>query len=200
MSEREAQLMAGLLAGMAGPHQAHASGRRIVCNSRPGVDWNTCGQAAIATVLAHMHLGPFAAGVDVPDGEAIDWVRHEFPADVPLGLGTSAHRLAAALRAHGLAVERVHSGWFALHAAHAMERLVAHVETGYPVPVCIDMARLGSSLGAAHWAIVTGIEGDRVRLGNVGFSEPLPRELFLDLWRCRWLPYGHNHAAVLAWA
>ena len=31
---------------------------RIVCNSRPGIDWNTCGQAAIATVLAHARLGP----------------------------------------------------------------------------------------------------------------------------------------------
>lgn len=172
---------------------------RIVCNTRPGVDWNTCGQAAIATVLAHARLGPFAAGAPVTDGEAIDWVRRQFPGDLPLGLGTTAFRLAGALRILGLAVERVHSGWFDHDAPRAWERLVTHVSAGQPVPVCIDLGMIGGQAGAGHWAIVVAFEDDRVWLGNAGLAAPLPRERFAELWRCRLFPYGHNHAAVLAW-
>jgi hypothetical protein len=171
---------------------------RVVRNRRPGVDWNTCGQAAIATLLAHARLGPFAAGVPLDDGEAIDRVATEFPADLPFGLGTTAGRIARALRANGLAVERVHSGWFGRGAARALERVRAHVAAGHPVPVCLDDRLLGGAPGGAHWAIVTAMEGDAVRLENAGLAEPVTLARFMELWRCRWLPYGHNHAAVLA--
>ena len=43
------------------------------------------------------------------------------------------------------------------------------------------------------------MEGDTVRLDNAGLTEPVPLARFMELWRCRWLPYGHNNAAVLAW-
>ena len=178
---------------------ARPAAPRVIRNARPGIDWNTCGQAAIATVLAHARLGPFVPGAIVGDGEAIDWVRREFPADLPLGLGTSAGCIARALRAHGLGVERVHSGWFGGGAAAALERVITHVAQGYPVPVCLDDSRLGGPAGAAHWAIVIAFDGDCVRLGNAGLAEPIPLARFLELWRCRLLPYGHNHAAVLAW-
>jgi hypothetical protein len=126
-------------------------------------------------------------------------VRREFPADMPLGLGTSVFGIVRALRAHGLGVERVHSGWFGRDTDRAFERVAAHVRAGCPVPVCIDAGMLGGARGAAHWAIVTGIGADGVRLGNVAQAAPLPRGQFMRLWRCRMLPYGHNHAAVLAW-
>ena len=172
---------------------------RVVCNTRPGIDWNTCGQAAVATLLAHARLGPFAPGRDVTDGEAIDWVHREFPADLPLGLGTSGMRLAQALRAYGLGVERVHSGWFGRGTAAAAHRLAAHVREGHPVPVCIDAGMLGGARGSAHWAIVVAVENARVRLGNAGPTDSLALDRFLALWRCPLLPYGHNHAAILAW-
>jgi hypothetical protein len=181
------------------PRPGPEAAPRVVRNTRPGVDWNTCGQAAIATVLAHSRLGPFAAGVPVTDGEAIDWVKREFPGDLPLGLGTTAFRLAAALRALGLGAERVHSGWFERDAARALERLVTHVRARHPVPVCIDIGRLGGPIGAGHWAVAVAFEDDRIWLGNAGLEAPLSRERFVELWRCRWFPYGHNHAAVLAW-
>jgi hypothetical protein len=170
-----------------------------VRNSRPGVDWNTCGQAAIATVLAHARLGPFAAGGSPADGDAIDWVKREFPGDLPFGLGTSAFRLAGALRSLGLAAERVHSGWFGHDTARALERVLTHAGAGHPVPVCIDLGRLGGPPGTGHWAIVVGLEGGLVWLENSGLDSPVTPARFLELWRCPLFPYGHNHAAVLAW-
>lgn len=172
---------------------------RIVRNARPGVDWNTCGQAAIATLLAHARLGPFAPGVALTDAQAIDWVGREFPADLPFGLGTSAHRIAHALRTYGLGVERVHSGWFGRNTAPVLERVAAHVALGHPVPVCVDAGMLGGAAGSAHWAIAVAVTDGHVRLGNTGLVEPVSLPRFLELWRCRLLPYGHNHAAILGW-
>ncbi len=172
---------------------------RVVCNTRPGVDWNTCGQAAIATVLAHTRLGPFAAGGFVSDGDAIDWVKRDFPGDLPLGLGTSAYRLAHALRSLGLAAEHVHSGWFGRRTTRALERVVEHARAGDPVPVCIDLGRLGGPAGGGHWGIVTRAESDGLWIGNAGLDAPVPPERFLELWSCPLFPYGHNHAGVLAW-
>ena len=185
---------------------------RVVINARPGDDWNTCGQAAIATVLAHFRLGPFtptcadddtrgaahrARAID--DGAAIDAVRRRFPADLPLGLGTTPSRIAAALRAHGLAALRLHSGWGERGAPQALERLSAHVRAGYPVPVCLDDGLAGGPPLSHHWAVVTGWEDGRVQLGNFGLSV-VTLDRFSELWRCRRLPYGHRHSAVLAWA
>jgi len=176
---------------------------RIVCNTRPGADWNTCGQAAIATVLAHFQLGPFSPGAlrggSIDDGAAIDAVRERFPADLPFGLGTTAARIAAALRVHGLAVERIRSGWRERGATRVLERLAAHVGAGHPVPVCLDLGRLDGTPLAYHWAVVTGITPEGVQLGNFGVGV-VTLDRFLGAWQCRDLPPGHRHSAVIAWA
>ena len=172
---------------------------RVVRNTRPGVDWNTCGQAAIATVLAYHRAGPFAGGGGAfEDGLAIDLVRLIFPPDLPFGLGTSAFRMAAALRTFGLAAERIHSGWFGHDIEFALGSVRDHVARGNPVPVCLDDGRIGGAGGAAHWAVVLAIEGDRVWVGNAGIAGPLDLDAFMSAWSCRMLPWPHNHAAVLA--
>lgn len=174
-------------------------GIRVIVNDRPGVDHRTCGQAAIATVLAHHRLGPFAgAGDAVTDGVAVDFVSRLHPPDLPFGLGTSAFRLAAALRSFGLGVERVHSGWFGSGVPAALGSLRAHVALGHPVPVCLDDGRLGGGGGSAHWAVVLAFDGSAIRLGNCRVAA-LDLPAFLDVWHCRHLPYSHNHCAVLAW-
>lgn len=170
---------------------------RIVVNARPGLDWNTCGQAAIATMLAHFRLGPFALAAPLADGEAIDRLRPRFGPDMPLGLGTTIFRIAAALRAHGLGIERIDSG-FGLCGDDACAKLRAHVATGTPVPVCVDSRRLGGSAGA-HWAIVVQADDAGVRLGNGLRREHMAWPEFMDAWACRRLPPTHHHAALLAW-
>jgi len=171
---------------------------RIVRGTRPGIDWNTCGQAAIATLLAYAGLGPFANAAAPEDGAAIDAVARHFPPDMPLGLGTTAWRIAAALRAHGLDATHVHGGWFGVHAGDVLARVAAHADAGRPVPVCVSARALGPAPhGSAHWAIVLGVRDGHVQLGNAGIAE-MPVERFIAAWRCRWLPYGHNAAAILA--
>ncbi len=170
---------------------------RVIHNARPEVDHNTCGQAAAASVLFHFKAGPFATAEHLTDGDAIDQVRADFPPDVPLGLGTSAHRIAAALRHFGLRTEVSHSGPFARGVARAMERLTEHLALGIPVPVCVDDGALGHRAWSAHWAIALRIEDARVVLGNAA-TAVIPLDHFLNAWRCRHLPWPHHHCAVLA--
>ncbi len=170
---------------------------RVIHNARPEVDHNTCGQAAAASVLAHFQAGPFAAGARLDDGDAIDRVREDFPPDVPLGLGTSAHRIAAALRHFGLRAEVIHSGPFARGVARAVDRLTEHLALGIPGPVCVDDGALGNRAWSAHWAIALRIEDARVVLGNAN-AAVIPLDQFLTAWRCRHLPWPHHHCAVLA--
>lgn len=172
---------------------------RVFRNTRPGIDARTCAQAAIATVLAHHGAGPFTHGAaGWNDADAIDVVREAFPPDMPLGLGTSAHRVREALRAHGLAAEWLHSGWQGGRLADALGRLVDHVRSGRPAPVLLDDGLIGGRPWAAHWAVAVGIHEGRVWLGNAGRIRALPLGSFLRAWRCRQLPWSHNHATVLA--
>jgi hypothetical protein len=167
-------------------------------NRRRGIDATTCGQAAIATLLAFHRVGPFAARHGFDDGWAIDRVRERHGPDLPLGLGTSAHRIAAALRDHGLVAEVAHSGWFGRRSGRALDRLLAHLAAGAPAPVCLDDHALGGLAGGAHWAIALGFREGAIALGNAGIAS-VPLERFMAVWACRHLPYGHNHCAVLAW-
>jgi hypothetical protein len=172
---------------------------RIVVNSRPGLDALTCGQAAVATVLAHHRLGPFAANPSISDGGAIDFVLRTYPPDLPFALGTTAFRLADALRSFGLGVERVHSGWFGRATMAALGTVRTHAALGYPVPVCVDDGLLGGAPGSAHWAVLLACDGSSVRLGNCRHAAMSLHD-FLRVWRCRALPWPHNHCALIAWS
>jgi len=187
-------------AAAAAPLPAPApAGVRVIRNLRPGVDWNTCGQAAIATLLARFALGPFAPGTASPsDGEAIDLVCRDFPPDLPFGLGTTAWRLCAALRHGGLGVEHVHSAWFGRNAEGALDRLRDHLDHGLPAIVCLDHGRLDGPAWSGHWAVALGMDAALVHLGNNGPAGDLPLEVFMHAWRCRHLPFAHNHCALLA--
>jgi len=169
---------------------------RVFRNAR-AEDHNTCGQAAAATVLAHFHAGPFAAAEHIDDGVAIDRIREEFPPDAPLGFGTSAFRIAAAIRNFGLRAEIVHSGPLGGGMVRAIDRLIDHVALGIPVPVCVNDGALGNRPWSAHWAIALRIEDAHVVLGN---SNPavVPLDRFLTAWRCRHLPWPHHHCSILA--
>jgi hypothetical protein len=168
----------------------------VVCNARPGLDRNTCGQAAVATVLRFHGISPLAA--DMSDGAVVDAVCADFAPDLPFGLGTSAYRIADALRAHGLEVEIVHSGWFARRRVHALKRLLAHLEQGLPAPVCLCGRGIGGGPWSAHWAVALANGPSGLLLGNVGPDSLWRLDRFLEAWACRHLPYPHNHCAVLA--
>jgi hypothetical protein len=171
---------------------------RVVLNARASRDWNTCGLAAAATVLAFHAAGPFDHGARPSDAEAIDRVGERFPPDLPFGLGTSPWRIAAALRAHGLRAEVIHAGPFGLGLARTWDRVLAHARDASPVPVCLDGGLIGGTPWSAHWAVLLGIEAGLVRLGNAGAARTLSRERFMAAWRCRHLPWPCGGCAVLA--
>ena len=75
-------------------------------NYRPDVDWNTCGQAAIATILDYHKVDPFGlprSGGRWRDGDIIDALKNDgMGPDVIFGRGTSPPRIQEALQKYGL--------------------------------------------------------------------------------------------------
>ena len=169
-------------------------------NSRPDVDWNTCGQAAIASITDFHGLNPYnlpRVGQYWDDGTAIDAVINGgFGADVIFGWGTTGGRIRDALNSYGLHAEVGYSGLFSAGWEDQWEALKRYVTQRLPVPVLVDVGALGGSWWTAHWPIVYRIEGGQVYLGNPIGSAMVDEATFLSAWHCWFLPYGFNHCAV----
>ncbi|MFF1713144.1 hypothetical protein [Streptomyces sp. NPDC058268] len=173
-------------------------------NSR-AQDWNTCGQAAMATVLDFHGRDPFGLGrpshgVDGKqhwdDGEIIDaLVGAGFGPDVVFGLGSTGGRIRDAVQNYGLTAEVGWSGAFSGGWQDQWRTLKAYVELGRPVPVCVDLGALGGDWYTAHWAIAYRIENGTVHLGNCRMPQ-IPERQFLHAWNCWFLPIGFNHCGV----
>ena len=165
-------------------------------------DWNTCAQSAVVDTLLALRVLPPAA----PDKSSeAGWrqtllarVLERFPPDAPLGMGTSAFRLRAALRAYGVGARLVHAGLFARHRNQALDEVLAHVATGLPALVCLDDGLLGGTAWAAHWTRLESLDGSRARLADGARVREVPRARFLAAWRCRQLPWPHTCCAILA--
>ena len=158
--------------------------------------WNTCGQAAVATVLRHRNAGPWALDARTTDEAALDAIVRRFPPDVPFSLGTSAFRMVSALRGHGVGAELAHGGLFAHRGPRVRERVMATLARGELVPVCVDDGRLGGAPFSAHWAVVFAAGEDGVRLGNCRVAR-LDWDAFWRAWSCPQLPWSHNACAIL---
>lgn len=177
-------------------------------NSRPQVDWNTCGSAAIATMLDFWNTIPFVnwknrldardGKYHWVDGEAIDAViAAGFGPDVIFGWGTTGGRIQAALNSFGLPSDVGYSGVFSSGWEQVWQRVQDHLAAGFPVPVMVDMGVIDPSWGIAafHWPVAYRIAHGRVYLANAGGATPTIEE-FLRAWQCPVLPLGFNHCAV----
>lgn len=158
--------------------------------------WNTCAQSAAAALMAPYAVGPFAGGAQPSEAEAIAHLVRTHPPDMPLGLGTTAFRLAQLLRDHGFHVRHAHGGLFGLHESRALAALRAHTAEGWPVPVCVDDGLLGGRAFEAHWALVRHVDDTHVELSHARHTR-LPLAIFRRAWACRALPYTHNSCALL---
>lgn len=155
-------------------------------NSRPDVDWNTCGQAAIASILDYHHLDPWNLARTHGrwnDGAAIDAVKADgFGPDIIFGWGSSAGLIAKALRHYGLAARprglAFDGGW-----EHAWPELLNMLDRELPVPVMLDLGRLNGSHNQFHWAIAYGYDSNSLHLAAVTPSRP-SHQIFRDAWRC----------------
>lgn len=173
-------------------------------------DWNTCGQAAIASVTDFHGKDPYGLprsqhGVDGKDhwadGAIIDAIESDgLGPDVVFGWGTTGGRIVDALKKYGLSANV--SFWPQQPGLMMQEfiwsQLKNHIAQGLPVPVLIDVGDLGAPWYTAHWPIAYRIENDNVYLGNCSWKPIIPKEQFMYVWRCWFLPYGFNWCCVFA--
>lgn len=174
-------------------------------NSRPSKDWNTCGQAAIGTMLDFFGLNPYGlecepqgdSGCHWNNGDIIDaLISDGCGPDNPFGLGTSVTGVARALQKHGLDATPSYSGFLLSGWEQLWEQLQSYVAAGIPVPVIIDLGVIGGPQFTIHWAIAYRIEARKVFLGNCGYKPVVPEDQFLRAWACGFLPYRFNHCGV----
>jgi hypothetical protein len=179
------------------------------CNCRQGVDWNTCGQAAIATITDYWGLDPYGlprTALDPnnnlyywDDGQAIDTIiAGGYGSDVPYGFGTTGFRVSEALASYGLNASVGFSGPYGQGWEGLWQTLQDYLAGNRPVPVMIDLGAISDSWWTVHWAIAYKIADDRVYLGNCPWNPSPATADFLWAWRCWYLPPTFNFCAVYA--
>ena len=177
-------------------------------SSRPRVDWNKCGQAAVATLLDYHGLNPF--GLEKPaydagdgcchwdDGKIIDRIQEDFPPDNFLGLfGTTPNQLRNALTFFGLET-KVDSSKNTRGGRKIWEEVKRSANSGSPVAVIMDMGKLGGRAFTAHWGIVYRVESPTVYLANCRNLDTVSEARFLRAFRCWFMPPKFNHCAVFS--
>jgi hypothetical protein len=153
------------------------------------VDWNTCGQAAIATIVDFHGLDPWHLPRSIQgqywySGDAIDAItRDGFGPDIIFGWGTSGARIEAALQHYGL-VARTRGlfpfgGW---EAAWPALRLALDLES--PTPVLLDLGRLAGQNYVFHWAVAYAYNDERVFLANCPWNPNPNYDQFRRAWNC----------------
>lgn len=178
-------------------------------SSRPRVDWNRCGQAAVATLLDYHGLNPYGLKKSVYDekdgrhhwesGEIIDRICEEFPPNHLFGLlGTTPGQLAKALRAAGLEASWAASRDGGEGRQKIWKEVKGLVKAGLPVTVILDMGKLGGRPLTAHWGVVYRVEDSEVRLANTKSVTTVPEARFLRAFKCWFMPPYINHCAVFA--
>src|SRR4051794_37741382 len=109
-------------------------------NRRLNVDWNTCGQAAIGTILDFHHIDPFGLPRDRlghwNDGAIIDaLVADGQGPDVLFGWGTTPLRLGFALVKYGLPALPANVPFNLWNVQ--FQRLAENLASDLPVPVLL---------------------------------------------------------------
>jgi len=164
---------------------------------------NGCGQAAVATLVRHYGVGPYA-GVDDDCLVARIWNDHK--PDTPWQkLGSTPGHVRNICRFAGFEAD-----WYSSNdreREHAFRALATVVEAGYPVIVLVDMGKLGGSMGQHHYAVWYGFDDDHVHVTNLFDGYPgvhngeqcIDNHTFLEAWHC-WLLNlpGFQYAAITA--
>jgi hypothetical protein len=178
-------------------------------SSRPRVDWNRCGQAAVATLLDYHGRDPY--GLKKPifdekdgryhwvDGEIIDRICEDFPPNHLFGLfGTTPGQLVEALRFAGLKASWAASTNKGEARQKIWEEIKRSIEAGLPVIVTMDMGKLGGRPLTAHWGVIYRIEDSNVHLANTKNITTVPEARFLRAFKCWFMLPRFHHCAVFA--
>ncbi len=173
------------------------------------MDWNRCGQAAVATVLDYHGLDPY--GLNRPiydendghghwvDGEIIDRICEDFPPDHLFGLfGTTPGQLGKVLRSAGLEARWAASTNTGKGRQQVWEQVKRSVEAELPVIVCMDMSKLGGRLLSAHWGVIYRVADSYVHLANTKDITMVAEARFLRAFECWFMLPRFHHCAVFA--
>ena len=175
---------------------------------RPLADFNTCGQAAVATVLDYYGLDPYGLPrpiYDEKDGrhhwrdcQIIDRIKERFPPDNFFGLfGTTGDQIRRALTDAGLDTRLAYSPT-PDDGRRIWEDVKLWMNAGWPVVVIVDRGKLGGRPFTAHWAVAHKVAGSRVYLANSKGRPVVLEERFVRAFRCRFMPARFNHCAVFS--
>ncbi len=178
-------------------------------SSRPRVDWNKCGQAAVATLLDYHRLDPYGLRKPIydekdgcyhwEDGEIIDRICEGFPPNHLFGLfGTTPGQVAKALRSAGLEANWAASRDEGEERQKIWAEVKRSVEAGLPIIVSMDMSMFGGRPLSAHWGVIYRIEDSDVCLANTKSVTTVPEARFLRAFKCWFMPPYINHCAVFA--
>jgi hypothetical protein len=178
-------------------------------SSRPRVDWNRCGQAAVATLLDYHGLDPY--GLNKPnydendgrhhwsDGEIIDRICEDFTPDHLFGLfGTTPRQLENALRSAGLEASWIASTNKGKQRQQIWEEVRRSVKVRLPVIVAMDMGKLGGRPLSAHWGVIYRLEDSNVHLANTRNITVVPEMRFLRAFECWFMLPRFHYCAVFA--
>ena len=177
-------------------------------SSRPYVDWNKCGQTAVATLLDYHELNPYRLEKPVydakdgryhwDDGGIVDRIKEDFPPNYFLGLfGTTGNQIRKALVSGGLEAS-VTASRDVREGRDIWEKVKLSANSGLPTIVIMDLGKLGGRRFAAHWGVVYRVENSTVYLANCRNLSVVPEARFLRAFRCRFMPPGFNHCAVFS--
>jgi hypothetical protein len=172
------------------------------------VDWNKCGQAAVAALLDYHGLDPYGVKKPIYDekdgrhhwasGEIIDRISEKFSPNHLFGLfGTTPDQLAKALRSAGLEASWAASRNEGEGRQKIWKEIKRSVEAGLPIIVIMDMGKLGGRLLTAHWGVVYRIEDATVHLANTNVTM-VPEAGFLSAFKCWFMPPSFHHCGVFA--
>jgi hypothetical protein len=172
------------------------------------LDYNKCGQAAVATILDYYGLHPYGlerpvydthdGGYHWRDDRIIDRIKEGFPPDNFFGLfGTTGVQISRALAHVGLETRAAHSTDVGV-GREIWEEVKRSANAGYPVVVILDRGMLGGCPFTAHWGVVHRVANHRVYLANCGGMPLVPEARLVRAFRCRFMPARFNHCAVFS--
>lgn len=174
-------------------------------NTRPDKDWNTCGQAAMATILDFHKIDPFGLPRNSAghwnDGQIIDALINDgMGPDVVFGWGTTPTRLAEALGRYGLGVTATSFiPFFPRSRSQLFADLRELLARDLPVPVLVSVSELGVPVPfGAHWPVAFKVENNRVHLAACPWNPTPTITQFISAWHAWFLPMGMNWASVRA--
>ncbi len=212
--EALADLSEAPLLRRAGPRSRTSGGLRALhsYNNLRSQPANTCGQAAIATMVDFFGLNPYGlrrsvrSSVDgrlhYDNDQLVGRVYGDYGPNWPWPNGvTTRETILLALRAYGLRCEELYPAAFA-DGAEPRRWLVEWI-VGRRQPVIVLVDPKGAGIHTAdfklHWCMVSSVGGAGVRVASWQHMFNVPWERFLHGWHCWFVPYPNNYLQIRVW-